>query len=213
MTTPRRPARPGPGPQPQIQRTQQDLNLATSVARYYADVVRHDEIRNPTDYVAFATCLLQTRSMAKYVKQRTEAITEPAKALTKTAKDWFGKTQEELDVIESRLKALMEAYVDKRVHQAAAESTAALQAGDTQGMLQAMSAVPAVPGIGLSTVVDFEVDSEFEIPSEYWKREIDATKVRKALRAGQHVPGVTRVERTQVSVSAPPPAPNLGGAK
>lgn len=178
-----------------------DQKAVEIVDQFDKQLTSWNTVRHAQDYIAFATSLIQVKLIQKHIEGREEQITEPAKALRETAKAWFGDTKAKLNAIEAKLRGLLEQYVDERVVQAAADSTAALEAGNTEAMLAAMSAVPAVQGISVATVVDFEVDSEDEIPPEYWKRELDANKIRKALRNGEKVPGVTRVERSRLSVS------------
>jgi len=190
---------------------QHDATVISSIDQFDSQLQTVRGLKTPQDYMAMAVSLVQLRRAQHYIKQRKESVTKPLRAVEATVKGWFGAAEAKLAHSESRVRAMLEDFVDTRVPQASAEAKAALVAGDTTAMVAAMGAVPAVPGISLATVVDFDVVNFDEVPDGFIKKEVIATKVKAELRAGRSVPGIRGFERTQISVSLGVPGTNKDG--
>lgn len=198
-------------PNPKPVQTPNDAQVKASIDQFDAQLQTVRGVTNAQDYMAMAISLVQLRRAQHYIKQRKDSVTKPLRAVEATVKEWFGSAEAKLAHSESKVRAMLEQYVDARVPEASAEAQAALAAGDTKAMVTAMGAVPAVPGISLATVVDFDVTDFDAVPDAFVKREINAAKVKAELRAGRSVPGIRGYERTQISVSIAAPGTNKDG--
>lgn len=158
-------------------------------------------LENNTEYAAVAATLIQIRAARNYIEGRKKQILQPVRQLGDVVKEWFSAPEATLQEAETKIKAVMEMYADQAVPKASQAASEALLRGDIQGMQLAMTAVPPVNGISLSTVQDFEVVDEQAVPEQFLKIEINTAKVRAEGRAGRSVPGIRFFERTRVSVS------------
>jgi len=164
---------------------------------------RPTDIQSATAYVEAAERLLELRRKADYLAQRKAELQGPVKAVQATVKEWFGPAEDRLQADIDETKDALCRYVEYRVPQAAAESWALKQAGRPEAALQAMGAVPAVDGITLKDVADFEVLGS-NVPPEYYdypEPVLNRKRVLAALKKGVDIPGIQRKYRVDLSVS------------
>lgn len=178
--------------------TQQDLDVVAD-----AMVSRPlTLIRTAQSYVEAAQRLLALRSKVDYLAQRKAELQAPLKGVQAVVKEWFGPAEDQLQVEIDAVKDALCGYIETRVPEAAAEAQNQLEAGDKTAMLEAMSAIPAVPGITIRDVPDFSVVGP--VPEKYLVRAeptINRKLVLADLKKGIAIPGIKREYRVDLSVS------------
>jgi hypothetical protein len=182
-------------------RTNDDERVASNVSLFKTRVEQTTSVGSMAEYVHLAKSLVELRRAKDYVKARKEQITAPAKALTDTAKEWFGATEKAIDSTEKRLKDLLEVFIETRADTAQGESKAALDAGDVQKSIALMTIVPDVEGLSIRNEVAFEVIDYNAVPDEFFERTIRTSAIKTALKAGEQIPGIVRKDRVQIAIS------------
>ena len=179
--------------------TSQDLE----VVAFAATARPLDAIASTPAYLDAADRLLQLRRKLDYLGQRKAELQKPLKDVQAVVKEWFGPSEDRLQVEIDAVKDALCHYVEVRVPEAAAESWALKAAGANEAALVAMGAVPAVEGITLRDVPDFEPTGA-EIPDEYYDYPppvLNRKRVLAALKKGVVIPGIVRKHRVDLSVS------------
>ncbi len=182
-------------------KTQDDDRVMTNVTAFKTQIDQTPTVESIPQYVHLAKSLVELRRAKQYVQARKEQITAPAKALTDTAKEWFGGTEKAIEATEKRLKDLLESFIEVRTDIAQAASKAALDAGDVQKSIALMTIVPDIDGLSIRNEVAFDVVDYDAIPDEYFERTIKTASVKTALKAGQTIPGIVRKDRVQIAIS------------
>jgi hypothetical protein len=184
-----------------VTRNADDERVSSNALAFQAQIGRLDHVESIQQYVHLAKSLVELRRARDYVKARKEQITAPVKALTETAKEWFGGTEKTIDATEKRLKDLLESFIEVRTDVARDESKAALDAGDVHKSIALMVIVPEVDGIQIRNEVAFEVVDYDAVPSEYFERTLKTGAVKTALKDGVAIPGIIRKDRAQIAIS------------
>jgi hypothetical protein len=134
-------------------------------------------------------------------EEKKTAITAPARKAAQEAAALFSEVEKGLESAETHLKQLLADYIDERLPAAAQEAATAVNAGDKTALQAALTALPNVDGIGLSTETSFDIIDFDAIPKQYLKVEIDRKAILTALRKGIDIPGITEKNRTRISVT------------
>ncbi len=159
------------------------------------------KIETPVAYTAAATALIEVKTALKTVEEKKTAITAPARKVAQEAAALFSEVEKGLEHAEAHLKQLLADYIDERLPAAAQEASVAVNAGDKTALQAALTALPNVEGIGLSTETSFDIIDFEAIPKQYLKVEVDRKAVLTALRRGVDIPGIIEKNRTRISVT------------
>jgi hypothetical protein len=157
-------------------------------------------IESSEGYLTVARALLETRAVLKAIEQREDEILAPVKALRDTAKEWFGTAKANYEAAAEQLRARLTDYVEQRVSEAAEQSRTAAAQGDHVTALQAMQAYPVVPGLSYSAQVDFVITDDEIVPHEYRVQTYRRKEIIAALKRGESIPGVQRLDRVALTV-------------
>lgn len=192
MTNPKPPAR-----------SPDDVALVNEAPRLLQQVAHLAPIEDHTTYQKLALALIEVKRIASTLKQREDEILKPAKALRQTATEWFGQAQQHYTDAEEHLKARLCDYVERRTTEAAVESRAALAAGDRVLALQAMTAFPQVDGLSYRNDIDFVVHDIDLVPDQYTTRTTRKREISAALKRGESIPGIERLDSVTLAVTVP----------
>lgn len=152
-------------------------------------------------YLTLARALVQLREQSRVVAEKKAELMRPVKQIQATAKEWFA-AETTIKEAETEIRSLLEGYLERRLPESAAASAEAMIHEDIVSALEAMVLVPPVDGISFRNEIDFVVDDIDAVPEEFIEKTIRRGALKAALKAGP-VPGITRKDRTAVTVTAP----------
>lgn len=157
-------------------------------------------IESSEGYLTVARALLETRAVIKAIEHREDEILAPVKALRDTAKEWFGTAKGHYEAAAEQLRTRLTDYVEQRVASAGEQSRAAAANGDHTLALQAMQAYPVVPGLSYAAQIDFVITDDAIVPHEYRVQSYRKREIIAALKRGESIPGVQRLDRVALTV-------------
>lgn len=180
-----------------------DVAMVDEAPKLLQRVAHLGPIEDSDTYTKLAAALIEVKRIGLALEQRREEIMEPVKALRKTATEWFGEAQRHYQDAETHLKVRLCDYVQRRTTEAGDEARAALAAGNTTEALQAMTAFPQVPGLSYRSEIHFVVHDIDLVPEEYVTRTYRKREILAALKRGESIPGVERLDSVTLAVTVP----------
>jgi hypothetical protein len=172
-------------------------------------------VRSPEEEREAASVLAEVQSRLDAIERRRTELTKP---MNDALKEWNGKAREAAtpyEAMKDTLKSLLTGWRGSKEFRElyAARSAAewrfkeAEREEDVKAMTVASAeyksalalapkSVPAGEGhvIRYRTDVVFDSIDESQVPAQFWKRELDMTALKKAVKDGLDVPGITAHE-------------------
>lgn len=184
----------------------------SSIAEFTDKLSSVDSLPDTTAYCGAAMALITVKAQIKFIEDRRKTIGAGARQVLSELDGFFGPVESELNAAESRLKALISSYVDGHLPEAVAKAQAALAAGNRDALMAAVTPIPSVDGIKLSTHTDFVVEDESQVPEAFWivEKKLNRKAVAASFADGKPVPGVVSKDTTRVSVTIPPTVSAFG---
>lgn len=168
------------------------------------EIKTHEDIAQATDVLS------RIKTVGKMIKDRKEAITKPLNDALKSARALFAPLEESYEEAERIVKSKMIAYqneIDRKAQEEAAKIAKKLEDGKISEAtaMKKIDALPEAPmtvqgnkgAIKTSKVKKFEVIDKSKLPIEFLLP--DEVAIRKAMHAGQELPGVKYWEENQIS--------------
>lgn len=106
----------------------------------------------------------------------------------------------DLESVEDHLKEGIAQFVDHKLNESMVTAQMAVQAGDKTALFLANRPIPQTPGIEYRTKVDVGIEDPSKVPDKYLVKTLSPEAI-KAAKRNTPIPGVSRVESTQVVIS------------
>jgi hypothetical protein len=198
---------------PDLLPVQSRASEAATEVRGMLEAYKAFEVLDQESYDLASEALVEVKTLAKRIEEEKKTATGPLTGVLKTIRGWFAPPEAALAECEGVLKIKIAGYmraVEEINREAVTEAAAAVQAGDTQGITDALANVSSVdkaPGVSITHRWTFKVTALDMLPIAYLQAN------EPAIRAAMHesvkrnpdgepdpIPGVVFYQDQSVSV-------------